>query len=578
MRNLSLFLFASLLSAAVFGEAINASEITKAPIAGLSIFKNGTVLVERSVEPPSEGPCYLSGDIKPYHGTFWALSDKSLKMTAFQETVISNSVSSVDTRSFAERHGGYEAVVWFVSEITTLKEELDFMQKEGAAGRVLTVQPVTDEKTSKTFYKVEGVVEKLPKASPAVRNGIMLPNPVFDGVVVKFPVGGVVRIPSANLKAVSAAGENQIETSVTRNLWKVEGAEKPFKIEYATQGMTWAPYYRMELNEGKAKLTMACDIKNEMEDFSEAEVSLVSGFPKIDMEGKDSLLNLRISLNGFLNVLDGGTVYNAPARRSYISNNYMAQAPMMAAKALGDVAMADEESATLDAVAQVEEKGAVNMHFQKIGKQSLKKGETLRTDIASAELEYTSKVSWNVTAMRDIDQNGYMRNLTTNAAQTVWDILCFKNPFSFPMTTAPMEVLLDGTFYCQTPQSWLNPGQEGKTTLTKALSLEPKLEENERAEEAEPKTLKLEHSTYRQVTVDGKATLKNHRKEKVTAEIILRVSGVIEKVELGEGQKETRSVSIPYGVNPVSSKTVETEIEPGATVEINYTYTSYIRY
>jgi hypothetical protein len=557
MKKLSLFLaLASFSAGVVLGEAINASEITKAPIAGLSIFKNGTVLVERSVEPPSEGPCYLSGDIKPYHGTFWALSDKSLKMTAFQETVISNSVSSVDTRSFAERHGGYEAVVWFVSEITTLKEELDFMQKEGAAGRVLTVQPVTDEKSTKTVYKVEGVVEKMPKAGAAVKNGMILPNPVFDGVVVRFPVGGVVRIPTANLKAVSAAGENQIETSVTRNLWKVEGAEKPFKIEYATQGMTWAPYYRMELNEGKAKLTMAADIKNEMEDFSEAEVSLVSGFPKIDMEGKDSLLNLRISLNGFLNVLDGGTVNNSQVRRDYRSNNFYSQAPMMYAKAAA-ADMAVEESATLGAVAQVEEKGAVNMHFQKIGKQSLKKGETLRTDIASAELEYTSKVSWNVTAMRDIDQNGYMRNLTTNA---------------------PMEVLLDGTFYCQTPQSWLNPGQEGKTTLTKALSLEPKLEENERAEEAEPKTLKLEHSTYRQVTVDGKATLKNHRKEKVTAEIILRVSGVIEKVELGEGQKETRSVSIPYGVNPVSSKTVETEIEPGATVEINYTYTSYIRY
>ncbi len=575
MKNLSAFLAASLLSTAVFGEAINASEITKAPIAGLSIFKNGTVLVERSVEPPSEGPCYLSGDIKPYHGTFWALSDNSLKMTAFQETVISNSASSMDTRSFAERHGGYEAIVWFVSELTGLKEELDFLQKEGAAGRVLTVQPVTDEKTAKTFYKVEGVIEKMPKAGSAVKNGVMLPNPVFDGLVVKFPVGGAVRIPNANLKAVSAAGENQIETSVKRNLWKVEGAKKPFKIEYATQGMTWAPYYRMELRDGKAKLTMACDVKNEMEDFSETEVSLVSGFPKIDMEGKDSLLNLRVSLNGFLDVLDGGAVYNAPRRRSYLSNNYMAQAPMMSKSAAMD--MADEESATLGSVAQIEEKGAVNMHFQKIGKQSLKKGETLRTDIASAELEYTSKVSWNVAAMRDIDQNGYMRNLTTNAAQTVWDILCFRNPFSFPMTTAPMEVLLDGTFYCQTPQSWLNPGQEGKTTLTKALSLEPKLEENER-EEAEPKTLKLEHSTYRQVTVDGKATLKNHRKEKVTAEITLRVSGVIEKVELREGQKETRSVSIPYGVNPVSSKTVETEIEPGATCEINYTYTSYIRY
>lgn len=576
MKNLSAFLAASLLSAAVFGEAINASEITKAPIAGLSIFKNGTVLVERSVEPPSEGPCYLSGDIKPYHGTFWALSDKSLKMTAFQETVISNSMSSFDNRTLTERHGGYEAIVWFVSDLQGLESEIDFLQKEAAEKRVMTLQPIFNEKEGKVLkvYKIEGTILKPEKP----KSPLMLPNPVFDGVVVKFPAGGVIRIPSANLRSVSAAGENQIETSVTRNLWKVEGAEKPFKIEYATQGMTWAPYYRMELNEGKAKLTMACDIKNEMEDFSEAEVSLVSGFPKIDMEGKDSLLNLRISLNGFLNVLDGGTVYNAPVRRSYISNNYMAQAPMMAAKALGDVAMADEESATLGAVAQVEEKGAVNMHFQKIGKQSLKKGETLRTDIASAELEYTSKVSWNVTAMRDIDQNGYMRNLTTNAAQTVWDILVFKNPFSFPMTTAPMEVLLDGTFYCQTPQSWLNPGQEGKTTLTKALSLEPKLEENERAEEAEPKTLKLEHSTYRQVTVDGKATLKNHRKEKVTAEIILRVSGVIEKVELGEGQKETRSVSIPYGVNPVSSKTVETEIEPGATVEINYTYTSYIRY
>ncbi len=571
MKKLSLFLaLASVSAGVVLGEAIDASEITKAPITSLNVFKNGSVLVEREVKPEKAGTLYLSGDIKPYHGTFWTKSEKPLKMTAFQETVTSNATSLTDERPLAERHGGHEATVWFTSNIPELEKELDFLQKEAGSGSIMTLQPNNVGKEEKlNTYKVTGVIEKPAKKSSD--NKVALP-PVtaFNGLVVRFASGGALRIPYANLVSVLADGENPSETSVSRKLWKVEGASGPFNFEYMTQGLTYAPYYRMELADGKAKLTMAADLRNEMEDFEEAEVALISGFPKIEMAGKDSLLNLGVSLNGFLNVLDS---VSQPLVRNYKTQRAVSFASNRMAM---DFDSAYGESAELGEVPQMNEAGAQNIHAQRIGKQTLKKGETLRTDIASANLEYKTKVKWTVANIRDVDQNGYTKNVTTNAEQTVWDVLCFKNPFSFPMTTAPMEVILNGTIYCQTPQTWLNPGQEGTTTLTKALSLEPKLEENEQRVE-NPKTLDIGSSrrAYQRI-VDGKATLKNHRNEAVEAQIVLNVNGVFEKVEAGEG-KEAGSSSMPVGINPLSIRKIDIEVPPNGTAEINYTYSFYLR-
>lgn len=573
MKNLSLFLALASVSAGVaVGAAIDASEITEAPITSLSVFKNGTVLVEREVKPDKPGTLFLSGDIKPYHGTFWTKSEKPLKMTAFKETVNSNYYSPTDNRTIAERHGGFPAVVWFRTDVANLESEISFLSGEAAKDYVLSVEPCQEDKG--VIMKVEGVLEKLPaaKTEPTNDNGrkiITLPNPKFDGIVLRLGSGGALRIPRANIRAISAGGENQVETSVSRNLWRVEEAKEPFSFEYMTQGITWAPYYRMELGkEGKATLYMAADIKNELEDFSEAEVSLISGFPKIDMEGKDSLLNVNISLRGFLNVLEsdaakgmGGYTAQYRAKAFYSSNVMMdAGAPESAEESFGQVA-------------QIEEKGAVNVHAQKIGKQTVKKGETLRIDIASSELEYASKARWNVTPTRNIDVRGYMNNFSTNVAQTVWDMLVFKNPFPFPLTTAPMEVTQDGTIYCQTPQSWINPGQESKTVLTKALSLEPKIEESE-VTEGEVQKESFEGRVYRRSTINGKATLKNHRKEPVKAEVTIKVFGAFTKAE--SKAEETSSLSIPYGVDPISTKTFEYEIPAEDSLEIEYSYTSLI--
>ena len=231
MKKLSLFLTLASVSAGVaVGAAIDSSEITEAPITSLSVFKNGTVLVEREVKPDKPGTLFLSGDIKPYHGTFWTKSEKPLKMTAFKETVNSNYYSPTDNRTIAERHGGFPAVVWFRTDVANLESEISFLSGEAAKDYVLSVEPCQEDKG--VIMKVEGVLEKLPaaKTEPTNDNGrkiITLPNPKFDGIVLRLGSGGALRIPHANIRAISAGGENQVETSVSRNLWRVEEAKEP---------------------------------------------------------------------------------------------------------------------------------------------------------------------------------------------------------------------------------------------------------------------------------------------------------------------------------------------------------------
>jgi hypothetical protein len=73
--------------------------------------------------------------------------------------------------------------------------------------------------------------------------------------------------------------------------------------------------------------------------------------------------------------------------------------------------------------------------------------EALSLTVGNAKADYERVVEWTVgTAPQNKDE--------------MWDVVIFKNPFKFPMTTAPAMVVENGRFNGQRTSYWTNVGEE----------------------------------------------------------------------------------------------------------------------
>jgi hypothetical protein len=80
---------------------------------------------------------------------------------------------------------------------------------------------------------------------------------------------------------------------------------------------------------------------------------------------------------------------------------------------------------------------SADIHYESIGKHSLKAGDSLSLDIAAASAAYERVVEWQVPDPRD--GNGRYQRGNGNEPprdDQAWDAVRFANPFKFPMTTA----------------------------------------------------------------------------------------------------------------------------------------------
>src|SRR5438046_5689650 len=102
----------------------------------------------------------------------------------------------------------------------------------------------------------------------------------------------------------------------------------------------------------------------------------------------------------------------------------------------------------------------------------------------TAQADYERIVEWLIADHRDAHGNPRNRrgedNENGDVADVPWDALRFKNPFPFPMTTAPALVWANGKFSGQRLTNWVNPGEETTLRVTKALSIRTHAVEYER--------------------------------------------------------------------------------------------------
>ena len=497
--------------------------VAKSKIVSVGIFKNGLTIVKREVQIPEAGSYRLDAAPQPVHGTFWIESNCKVE-------------SAVKTREFD--------VPFYAGTKRGLQEQL--------AGKKVVLHLKDME------APVIGVMAKIIPARERREEGEapQAPAPTANFLVLKTAKGHTYVNPE---DIISLDAEGKDETVKQRRptlVLTVEKAEqKPVVfVSYLTHGLGWAPSYLVDITDPKKlSIEMAAAIRNELADLDEAEVKLISGFPSVQFAHVPSPLSPRTTWDKFLAALNrpepgAGSVWAAQPYTTNPMTNYDSNTFVPSPK-----------SRDLGATPSGE---GVDLHFEPIGKRSLLDGETLSLTVAKAKVDYERIVEWTAGREQSSDEA---------TAEDIWDVLHFRNPFTFPMTTAPAMVTEKGQFNGQRACYWANVGEETSLRITRSLSVRARgLEQVEKVKaDAGPETVKIGAAFYRKVAVQGELTVNNHRKQAIKMRIRRAVTGTILSTE---GEPKALPREDLHAVNPVQDLVWTLNLAPGEEKMVRYRY------
>ncbi|MBQ7556356.1 DUF4139 domain-containing protein [bacterium] len=560
--------------------AVEQEELVKAPVVSLEFFKSGLTIVRRQVTPPEgDKPLYFSGDINPAYGTFWIMGDEKISIAAKLEDVRTNRNESLDYLPYSERFKGEKGRVWFTSDMPDLDSALKWIGSEEGAEQFLYLPEQKEARGAKT-YSVTGVIE----------------GNVGNDLLVRLPNKSAVKIPTASITMVSGKEKERPQYLKTK-LWQVMGATKPFEFEYLTDGMAWAASYRLELDrDGKAYLSMAADVRNHLEKVENADITLVAGQPNVEFMATPSLLDLKVSVQGFFLGLNGGgetdSAKDLRKKVFFSSRNNIYELPAHfgkrkeSAPAAGamarETAVADEEDMEVvedmpmqvsEGFASTDKEQGSDVSYVSVGKHSMDKDSTTHIPVGTSEVEIERKAEWKIEARR-YNNGRLVPSLEESGVQNLWDILSFKNPFAFPMTAGAMEVTEGGHIYSQSMRKWVNPGQKVTMNLTKALSLTAKIEEevDKKAKVSKRrKKVNGENVEGYEKKINGKLTINNYRGSDAKLKIFLNVCGDFDKFPIPE-DKLVSSKDNEGEMNAERERVWEMEIPAKGEATFEYTY------
>ena len=488
-------------------------------IVSVDLFKNGLAVIRREATLGKAGTYVLDDVPESIHGTYW------IESAAPVETI-------VKTR------------------------EVDVPLGEVAPGNLQD-----DLAGKKATIHFKG--EKLPPVT---------------GIVVKFkiPKDEAHAQPSRFLIVETAKGRSYIESSeiatvdtdggdgkvkrrrpqLVLTVGGSDQAEAKVVIRYLARGITWAPSYKIDISDPMTlTLEQHAVVKNELADFADAELRLISGFPSVQFGHVRSLFSTRTTMAQFFAELNGGGGRYADAMSNgVVTNQAVMSNPFRAT------------SSTLDAVPTGE---GVDLHYESIGKRTLADGDALALTVAKGSAKYERIVEWTVPDTRDAYGRA-MEGQTHGDDDSPWDALRFRNPLKFAMTTGPAMVIADGKFNGQRTSYWTNAGEETVLRVDKALSVRTRSTETEDAKEGNRDLVWIGARQYRKTVVEGEVTVNNHRKEAVQLAIRRRFSGELVSAE-GEPKSALREEGV-YSVNKRNELFWNLALKPGEERKLKYRY------
>ena len=500
----------------------------------VALFKNGYAVVWQEIEVPKSGAYRWEDVPAAIHGTFFIESDMEVETRATQRLV----TVPVDAKNPPRLAPGQLVDVWVSTP--TLNEKL--------SGKIVDTMPAAEQNSllsdsthssSREYYWYQrGYTVML--NMPVVLEGDNAHHFLTGNNIVAITTREPVRELTARRPVM------------VFNASKKDGGGGKIRVVYLTKGATWAPSYRVDILDGKRlRIEQATVVRNEGLPMTDAEVSLVSGFPQIECENVLSPIMPSQTLALFFQQL------SAPKRGN--NSRYMSQS----------VSYNDWEDGGLsifDTSALAAGEGP-DIYYNSIGRRTLETGDTLSLTTGKGEAEYLRLLECDLTkqAAEFYSQSSGNRD---NATPDVFDVLKFQNPLPFPITTAPVTVMNHARFLGQSQTGWVNPGQVASVKITKVMNVSATYAE--RAVDAEPRVMQeFRFTRHIKRDITGTIDLANRRNERVTLHLNSAFLGVIETSDLAPTKQSVSAKD--HWPNDLNELFWEITLEPGEkkTITIN---------
>ena len=491
----------------------------KAPVVRVALFKNGLALVTREVNVPrGMEKVVVDGAPAPVHGTFWLEGDTDVRITATTRTRKEVATDKKKRLDWLEVFG----------QLKGKSVRLVLGPDQAVSGEVCGFDAASDRwvmiKTSRGLEMVEpGRIQRV-----------------------------VVEDEAFVLKPETQRTEKEVrETRLEFTLPKANQTRK-LVFSYLARGAAWAPAYRLNLaDSGPAGLQYSAVVKNELADWKGTRLFLVSGFPALLYERVTSPMAPDQSLEQFFSLLSGGGGVSYARSRSV-----MAQAVVNVADVAGGGAAPDFSGTDTD------------FHVRDAGTVTLAKGDSLWLPLGTVSAEVAKTVEWEIPDSRDERGRPLRRGVQPDDSEMdpVWDTYTFNNPFTFPMTTAPLAVYREAQVLSQNLCRWTAPGHEARLRATRALNMHVSHEENE--VEGSREIVKISGNDHRRLNVRGSFTVENRRPVVQTLVVRRTLWGKLIAAE-GDPQKSLLSTGA-LSVNPRTRLEWRFELKAGEKRTLSY--------
>lgn len=513
---------------AIAAQAPAQDAVAKSKIVSVGLFKNGLVIVKREIQIPGAGTFRLDALPEPVHGSFWIESNARVDV----------SVKMRDIEVPVNVEGGMK-----------LQSDL--------AGKKITLHFRNDKIPSVTGTLVKLAKLEMPEGLvPSER-----PGHHENFWIVKTAKSRVYVNPNdIALVQVDDADDKVVQRKPVLLLTVEKGAKKPaVYVSYLTNGLAWAPSYHVDISDKKSlAIEMATVIRNELVDLDDAEVKLISGFPSVEMANVTSPLSARTTWTKFFSEISG--------RHHGHDDAHLRQQLHMANSAVTNFETFLRPKLDLGATPAGE---GVDLHYESIGKRTLLRDESISLSVGKAKADYERIVEWTVGTSPVAKKHGGERR---DVKDEMWDVLLFKNPFKFPMTTAPAMVVEDGKFNGQRTSFWANVGEQASLRITRSLSIRALSRES--ADTKPNERVVVDDRNYTKVYLKGELMMSNHRNQPVKLHVRHAIRGIIHEID-GDPKTITREDSLE-DVNRLNEVLWTVHLNPGEERKMTYKYSVLI--
>ncbi len=523
-------------------------------IDSVELFKNGVAVVRASFEVPQPARYVWDEMPRAVHGSFWVESDGAVGIQSTTRMVEEAETTEAPTGILQQDLAGQPVTV-------TLKfgGGLAGSPEPVLTGSVWAV-PQRAPRRSWNPALADAFGAGRSMWSSAGSSHVETPASTGNFLVLEAPGGGRQYLDLSSIASIAASGpfapaKRRVEKPVM--LFDVTALPRDggrMRISYLARGIAWVPAYRLDLTEPDfLTIRQNAVVRNELLPLQDTELRLVSGFPNIQFEHVDSPLWAGGSLAAFFQQLGQQPGGGGPLTTQQLVT-YNSTRP--------------DATPTLPDLAEAGDAGD-DLHFESIGKRSLAPGDSLSLEVASARSGYQRVVEWVVPDPRD-GRGRYLRDGSSQASDEdqPWDALQFRNPFKFPMTTAPAMVTEGGRFRGQSLSQWVNPGQTTCLRITKALSI--RAESSEVEEEQQRELVWVGGNDFRRTKVKGTLLLHNFRGKEVTLSIRSCFSGELLEAD-GSPEARLRTDGVT-SVNPRRELQWTLKLAPGEEKTLAYRY------